>query len=134
AYASKQVPEARGEGQAIARQADGYSQRVIAQAEGEASRFLQVLAEYHKAPEVTRERLYLEAVESVMSRSSKVLVDVQGSNSLMYLPIDKLLTEGRRGTGDSASPAASGVLEPVPSSGFDSSGRRTRTRSDGRSR
>lgn len=134
AYASKQVPEARGEAQAIARQADGYSQRVTAQAEGEASRFLQVLAEYEKAPEVTRERLYLEAVESVMSRSSKVLLDVEGGNSLMYLPIDKLLSEGRRNVGAEPASSLSGVIEPRRDSSFDDSGRRSRNRSDGRSR
>ena len=92
AYKADVVPKARGEAQAVVQRAEGYRARVIALAEGETARFLQVLAEYHKAPEITRERLYLEAVESVMANSSKVLVDVEGGNNLMYLPLDRLLT------------------------------------------
>ena len=91
AYKADIVPKARGEAQAIVERAEAYRQRVVALAEGETSRFLQVLTEYRRAPEITRERLYLEAVESVMANSSKVLVDVQGGNNLMYLPLDRLL-------------------------------------------
>jgi len=72
--------------------AEAYRQRVIAQAEGETDRFLKVLAEYQKAPAVTRERLYLETVEEVMANSSKVLVDLEGGNNIMFLPLDKLLS------------------------------------------
>ncbi len=91
AYKAAVVPRARGDAQAKLEEAEAYRQRVIAHAEGETSRFLQVLAEYQRAPDITRERLYLEAVESVMEKSSKVLVDVQGGNNLMYLPLDRLL-------------------------------------------
>ena len=91
AYKAAVVPRARGDAQAKLQEAEAYRQRVIAHAEGETSRFLQVLAEYQRAPDITRERLYLEAVESVMEKSSKVLVDVQGGNNLMYLPLDRLL-------------------------------------------
>ena len=109
AYKADIVPKARGEGQAIMERAEAYRQRVIALSEGETSRFLQVLTEYHRAPEITRERLYLEAVESVMANSSKVLIDVQGGNNLMYLPLDRLLSPrtreedgaGREGEGQS---------------------------------
>ena len=91
AYKADIVPKARGEAKQILELAEAYRQQVIAHAEGEASRFLQVLTEYRRAPEITRERLYIEAVESVMANSSKVLVDVQGGNNLMYLPLDQLL-------------------------------------------
>ena len=91
AYKADIVPKARGEAQAIVERAEGYRQRVMAHAEGETSRFLQILTEYRRAPEITRERLYLETVESVMANSSKVLVDVPGGNNLMYLPLDRLL-------------------------------------------
>jgi membrane protease subunit HflK len=95
AYANNIVPKARGEAEAILEQANGYSQRVVAQAQGETSRFLQVLAEYRKAPDITRERLYIETMESVLSNSSKVLVDVDNSNNLMYLPLDQLMRSGQ---------------------------------------
>ena len=91
AYKADIVPKARGQAQRVMELAEAYRQQVIAQAEGETSRFLQVLTEYRRAPDITRERLYLEAVESVMANSSKVLVDVQGGNNLMYLPLDRLL-------------------------------------------
>ena len=93
AYRNDLLPKARGESEAIRERAEGYKQRVIAAADGEADRFLSVLEEYEKAPAVTRERLYLEAVESVMANSSKVMVDVEGGNNLMYLPLDKLITQ-----------------------------------------
>ncbi len=91
AYKADIVPKARGEGAAILQRAEAYRQRVIAEAEGETDRFLKVLTEYRRAPDVTRERLYIESLESVLAKSSKVMVDVQGGNSLVYLPIDKLL-------------------------------------------
>jgi len=91
AYAADIVPRARGDANAILEEARAYRERVIAQADGETDRFLKVLTEYGKAPEVTRQRLYIEAVESVIGNSSKVLLDVDGSANLMYLPIDKLM-------------------------------------------
>ena len=92
AYKADIVPKARGEANAMFERAEAYRQRVIAQAEGETDRFLKVLAEYQKAPAVTRERLYLETVEEVMANSSKVLVDLEGGNNIMFLPLDKLLS------------------------------------------
>ncbi len=95
AYANDILPRARG---AAARQieaANAYREQVIANAQGNASRFTQLLTEYEKAPEVTRERLYLEAIEEVLTNSTKVLLDTGGSGSLMYLPLDKLI-ENRR--------------------------------------
>jgi membrane protease subunit HflK len=99
AFRSDIVPKSRGEADAIRERAEAYRQRVIAQAEGDASRFTQVLDEYLKAPEVTRERLYIDTVESVMANSSKVMVDVQGGNNLMMLPLDKIIDATRSGAG-----------------------------------
>lgn len=111
AYAADILPKARGDANAIRERSQAYKARVVAAAEGETSRFLQVLAEYDKAPEVTRERLYLEAVESVLATSSKVLVDVKGGNSLMYLPIDKLLSsQGSTRGAQSTGPVADDML------------------------
>lgn len=100
AYREDVLPKARGDANAIREQATAYEKRVIAAAQGETDRFLKVLEQYHRAPQVTRQRLYLEAVESVIANSSKVLLDVEGGNNLMYLPIDKLIdsraTGGKR--------------------------------------
>ena len=84
------MPEARGAAQRQIEEASAYREQVIANAEGEADRFNKLLAEYRKAPDVTRERLYLEAVQGVFSNTSKVMVDVEGGNNMMYLPLDKL--------------------------------------------
>lgn len=99
AYRNDVVPKARGEGQGLLEQAEAYKTRVVKSAQGETSRFDQLLAEYQRAPEVTRERLYIDTLESVMSRSPKVMVDVEGGNNLMFLPLDQLL--GRAGSGGS---------------------------------
>lgn len=90
AYANGIIPESRGKAQRLIEEANGYRAKVIVEAKGEAQRFEKLLAEYKKAPEVTRERLYLDAVQQVMSNSSKVLVDVEGGNNMMYLPLDKI--------------------------------------------
>ena len=98
AYRNDIVPKARGEGQGLLEQAEAYKTRVVKSAQGETSRFNQLLAEYQRAPEVTRERLYIDTLESVMSRSPKVMVDVQGGNNLMFLPLDQLLNRAGAGT------------------------------------
>jgi len=90
AYVNRIIPEARGRAQRMIEEAQGYREQVVSRAQGDARRFEQLLTEYAKAPEVTRERLYLDAVEDVLSNSSKVLVDVEGGNNLLYLPLDKL--------------------------------------------
>ena len=95
AYANEVLPKARGEAARQIADAEAYRDKVIAEAEGESSRFLSVLAEYEKAPEVTRERLYLDTVEEVMSGTNKVIMDVKEGSSLMYLPLDKLIEKGR---------------------------------------
>lgn len=104
AYANEVVPKARGAGARRVEAAKAYRDKVIAESEGETSRFLAVLAEYEKAPEVTRRRLYLDAVQEVLGRTNKVIMDVKDGNSLMYLPIDKLIEgaagKSRRGQND----------------------------------
>lgn len=91
AYANDVLPRARGAAARLIEEANAYRDQVIAAAEGETARFLSVLAQYEKAPAVTRKRLYLESMESVLSQSSKVLVDTKGGNNLLYLPLDKLM-------------------------------------------
>lgn len=93
-YANGVVPEARGLAQRILEEANGYREEVIARAEGEAERFTKLVTEYKKAPEVTRKRLYLEAMEEMYSNSSKVLLTGdKGQNSLLYLPLDKMINQ-----------------------------------------
>ena len=91
AYANDVVPRARGTASRLFEEASGYKQRIIAMAEGDASRFKQILSEYQKAPEVTRQRLYLETMQQVYSNTSKVMVDAKGQGNLLYLPLDKLM-------------------------------------------
>jgi len=93
-YANGIVPEARGAAQRQIEEASAYRERVIARARGEAERFSDLLAEYQKAPVVTRERLYLDAVQDVFAKTSKIMVDVEGGNNVMYLPLDKLRPQG----------------------------------------
>jgi membrane protease subunit HflK len=94
AYANDVIPKARGAASRLMQEADGYKQRVIATAEGDATRFKQVLAEYAKAPGVTRERIYLDTLQQIYSSTSKIMLDYKGSGNLLYLPLDKLLQQG----------------------------------------
>src|SRR5713226_6945674 len=93
AYSNDVVPRARGMASRLTQEADGYNASVVQRAEGDASRFRQILVEYAKAPAVTRERLYLDMMQSVLGNSSRVLVDQKGGNSLLYLPLDQLLKQ-----------------------------------------
>jgi len=96
AYARDIVPKAHGNAARVLEDALAYQERVIADAEGESARFESLLVEYQKAPRVTRDRLYIDAIEQVYRNSSKVILDSEGSGNLLYLPIDKLI-EGRGG-------------------------------------
>ncbi len=96
AYAFEVVPVARGQAARRLEEAAAYRAEIIAQAEGETVRFNRLLAEYLKAPAVTRERLYLETMQEVLTNTSKIMVDVEGGNSLLYLPLDRLVEQGRR--------------------------------------
>ncbi len=91
AYANDILPKTKGAAARLMEEAQGHKQRVIANAQGDASRFTQVLAEYEKAPGVTRERMYLDAMQQIMQSASKVLVDQKGGQNLLYLPLDKLI-------------------------------------------
>lgn len=91
AYSNDVIPKARGVAAQQIAAAQAYEGRVVAEAEGDVSRFLSILSEYEKAPKVTRDRLYLDAMESVYSKTSKVMVDTKGSNNLLYLPLDKMM-------------------------------------------
>ena len=109
AYANGIVPESRGRAQRVSEEARAYREQVVARAEGEATRFTKLLTEYQKAPEVTRERLYIVAMEDVLSNASKVMVDVKGGNNMMVLPLDQIMknqslrsTTGLGGQGSSS--------------------------------
>jgi len=97
-YSNGIIPEARGKAQRMLEEALAYKEQVVAEAQGETNRFLALLTEYQKAPEVTRQRLYLDAVQDVMSNSSKVLIDVEGGNNMLYLPLDKIIESSASGS------------------------------------
>lgn len=90
AYRNGVLPQARGQAQRMIEEANAYKGELVAKAQGEASRFNQLFAEYSRSPDVTRERLYIDAVQQVMQNSSKVMIDVDGGNNMMYLPLDQL--------------------------------------------
>jgi modulator of FtsH protease HflK len=106
AYANDVIPKARGNASRLAAEAAGYKLKVESEANGNASRFDQVLTQYNKAPEVTRQRLYLDAQEQIMSNTSKIIVDQKGGNSMLYLPLDKLMEQTRSGNASAAATAA----------------------------
>ena len=125
-YAQDLIPRARGTVARILQDAEGYRDRVVADADGQTSRFLALLAEYEKAPLVTRDRLYLDAIEFVYRNATKVILDSDGSGNLLYLPIDKLISaSGNRQSiaqdpnsvfnAQTAGPAREGVLDPTES-------------------
>ena len=127
-YANDIVPKARGQREVILQDAEAYRERVIAEAQGDASRFEALLTEYQKAPRVTRDRLYIEAVEQVYGDSAKVLIDTDGSGNLLYLPLNEIM---RRSGIDipSVSPGSSSVAPgrtEADSEGSSARERRTR--------
>ena len=98
AYFNDVVPKARGSASRLKEEAVGYRQRVIANAEGEASRFKQILVEYAKAPGVTRDRMYLDTMQQIISSTSKIMIDAKAGSSLLYLPLDKIIQMSGAGT------------------------------------
>jgi len=114
AYANDVIPRAKGAAARLMQEAEGYRQRVIASAEGDASRFKQVLVEYEKAPAVTRERMYIDMMQQILTSTSKVMVDQKSGTSLLYLPLDKLI----QSTGQNGIPLpdtqVAGQTEPQP--------------------
>jgi len=91
AYRNEILPRARGKAAEMLEEANAYKQEIVARAEGDAQRFSKLYTEYRKAPAVTRDRIYLETVESVLAETNKVLVDVDGGNNMIYLPLDRML-------------------------------------------
>ena len=110
-YANEVIPKARGRAARQTQEAQAYKESLIAKAQGEASRFTALLKEYKKAPEVTRQRLYLETMETVLKRTNKVLVDSDNANNLMYLPLDQLMKQNtvKRSSGTNVSDAVTGT-------------------------
>jgi modulator of FtsH protease HflK len=109
AYANDVIPKAKGNAARLLEESEGYKQRVIASSEGEASRFKQVLVEYSKAPAVTRDRLYIDMMQQVLTNTSKIMVDQKGGNNLLYLPLDKLIQT----SGPSTPPGPVAELPPA---------------------
>ena len=115
AYANDVIPRSRGAASRLLQEAEGYKQRVIANAEGEGSRFKQVLAEYAKAPAVTRERIYIETMQQIFASTSKVMMDFRGPGNLLYLPLDKLMQQGGSATPSESQASQRPSPEPAPS-------------------
>ena len=115
AYANDVIPKARGIAARLMEEAEGYKQRVIEQSEGDASRFRQIVAEYNKSPQVTRDRLYIEAMQQIMSNTTKVLIDQKGANNLLYLPLDKIMQMPGTAPVETASKSAAETA-PAPES------------------
>jgi membrane protease subunit HflK len=112
AYANDVVPKAKGVAARLVEEANGYRQSVISTAKGDAARFTQVLGEYQKAPQVTRERIYLETMQQVFQATSKVIVDQKQGQSLLYLPLSQLMQLSQQGAG--SSPVDVGTRTPTP--------------------
>jgi membrane protease subunit HflK len=113
AYASDVIPKARGTAARLGEEAEGYRSRIVAQAEGDAQRFRAVLAEYQKAPGVTRDRLYIETMQQVYSNVSKVMVDSRSASNLLYLPLDRLMQAAGAPATPMSGPAAAVPAEPA---------------------
>ncbi len=131
AYASDVIPKAQGTAARLREESEGYKSRVVAQAEGDAQRFSSVLTEYEKAPNVTRDRMYIDTMQQVYSNVSKVMVDTRSNSNLLYLPLDKLLQAGPTPT--VTLPAAT-VTETAPAAAAGATDARSRDNQRGRDR
>jgi membrane protease subunit HflK len=132
AYANDVIPRARGAASRLMQESEAYRSSVTANAQGEAARFKQVLAEYQKAPAVTRDRMYIETMQKIFSSTTKVMVDSKGSNNLIYLPLDKLIAQTAAGA--AATTAPSGVTSTTPALPSDSVALETQLQQDSRTR
>ncbi|PCJ84641.1 MAG: FtsH protease activity modulator HflK [Thiotrichaceae bacterium] len=126
AYRNEVLPKARGASARMREEADAYKNEVITRAEGEAERFTQLLKEYKKSPQITRERLYLDMMESVLSNSSKVMVDVEGGNNLLYLPLDKLMERSSSTDAMSQKKVSADILRDIQQRGVNKNNQSTR--------
>lgn len=134
AYANEVIPRAQGEAAKLREQAEGYKARVVAVAEGDAQRFKSVLTEYQKAPQVTRDRLYIDAMQQVYGNVSKVMVDSRSGSNLLYLPLDKLLQQSGGSVTVSPPQPSTNVPEPqaLPRTADDLRSRDNQRSRDGR--
>lgn len=103
AYANAVIPEARGRAQRLREDAEAYKQRVVVEAEGEAARFMSLYSEYQLSPKVMRERMYIDAISNVYNQATKVMVDVEGGNNMMYIPLDQLMKNMPQSSGNALS-------------------------------
>ncbi len=126
-FANDIVPRARGTAQRVLQDAEAYREKTIADADGQSARFLALLAEYQRAPRVTRDRLYIEAIEEVYSNSNKVIIDTDGSGNLLYLPIDQLINKSRS-TGSNTGRSATAPVTDAQSLYDENADRERRTR------
>ena len=108
AYANDRLPRARGAAARQMAEAQAYRDQVIAKAQGDASRFSQLVAEYRKAPKVTRERLYLDTMQRIYGSASKVMIDTRSSNNMIYLPLDKIISQVAHGNAGKPAPGSAG--------------------------
>ncbi|TFG42008.1 MAG: FtsH protease activity modulator HflK [Chromatiales bacterium] len=128
-YANDIIPRARGGAQRVLQDAEAYRDRLIADAEGEAARFEALLTEYQKAPKVTRDRLYIQAIEEVYGRSNKVILDSKSSGNLLYLPVDELMKRSNAGpAGDATSRSSESASAPNDEKDDGTANRDRRTR------
>jgi len=125
AYRNEVIPKARGAAARMREEAEAYQNEVIARAEGEAVRFKQLLKEYKKSPKITRDRLYIDMMESVLSNSSKVMVDVEGGNNLLYLPLDKLM-DRETSTQSKSQQQAADLLRDIRQTGVNKNNQRAK--------
>ena len=117
AYANQVIPAATGTASRMLEEAEGYRVRVVNDARGDASRFSQVLAAYSRSPEVTRERMYLETMQSIYTDTTKVMLDTRSGNNMLYLPLDKIMQQvASDGAAKSAAPRAPQAIPPASSS------------------
>ncbi|HYD59343.1 MAG TPA: FtsH protease activity modulator HflK [Noviherbaspirillum sp.] len=135
AYANDVIPRARGAASRLMQEAEAYRARVVANAQGDASRFKQVLAEYQKAPAVTRDRMYLETMQQIFTSTTKVMIDSKGGNNLLYLPFDKLIsqvTNESLKSGTSTSPSVTQPQTPEPLQSMETQRQKDSRSRDGR--
>jgi len=130
AYRNDVVPKARGDAKSMLEESEAYKTRVLKSSQGETNRFLQLLTEYQKAPQVTRDRLYIDMVEEVYTNSPKIMLDVKDGNNLMYLPLNQILT----GQKTSRNNSGSAVTRSSSSAGTSSTDFDTRTSRTSRTR
>lgn len=130
AYANDVVPRAQGAASRLREEAEGYRSRIVAQAKGDAERFKSVLTEYQRAPQVTRERMYVDTMQEVYTNVTKVMIDAKSGSNLLYLPLDKLMSA----TGGAAAPTAPAPVMPAPAAKADPADKRTRAPDTERSR